>query len=242
MKYRVGKSNKKALLREESGHEIALFQSEFLANRCAELLNQQSVNNSLRLYSGIMAYFIKETKFCDFVISDYKGDKVADVRREHQLLAHEIQRVLSYDIISKLSVAEIKKVTTVKTKYKTKIITQVNGEETYELYKDGLSYTNSNKNNFSISVFIMLITILLGIFLKNILLIVCSVVLFGIIILYLKRVRYEQITIPTECTHDKQKLHDHINILNQRTVKKQLKELLLTKTTAKEIKLKNLKK
>lgn len=86
-------------------------------------------------------------------------------------------------------------------------------------------------------MYIMLITILLGIFLKNILLIVCSVVLFGMIIFYLKKIRYEQETIPTECTHDKEKLNAHIEMLKQRTVKKQLKELLLSKTVTKEIEL-----
>lgn len=241
MKYRVGKSNKKALLKEESGHEIALFQSEFLANRCAELLNQQSVNSSLRLYSDIMAHYIKRTKFGDFVISDYKGCKVADVRREHQLLAHEIQRVLSYDIISKLSVAEIKKVITVKTKYKIKAISQFNGEETYKLYKDTLFDYFAPKIIFTATIFSSLVLLFIYLYGTSMLelKIVFSIGVAGFWTTSLNfiRYRYEEQTLPTECTYDKQKLNAHIEMLKQRTIKNQLKKLLLSKTIQKRVEL-----
>lgn len=161
--YRVGKTNRKALL-DSSGHLIALFNSELLAEKCAKLLNLQEKKSALKTYNGVMAYYIGETKHCgDIYVSDYKGGFCCHIVKGKAETAKEIQRVLSYDIISKLSVKELKKVTKVKTKYKITEEEQIDGDTTYSLHKDTLDDVNLILLSISV-VMILTASILIAFF------------------------------------------------------------------------------
>lgn len=229
MKYRIGKSNKTALLFVPTGKEVANFESEYLANRCVELLNQQYYCDLFKNYQGVMAYYIKEERDW-FVISDYKGDKVANTNNE--FIASRIQKLLSYNIISKLSVKEIQKVTTVKAKFRIKTTTEINGEKTYSLYKDNLFA----KIPILVVMFCSIIIYVVAFYLKDVFFMVISAILLVLQLVFYNN-RFEEQIIPKESTTDTIKLSEHIEMLKQRIIKKQLKKLLLRKTTTKEVEL-----
>ncbi|PIZ52167.1 hypothetical protein COY27_01165 [Candidatus Woesearchaeota archaeon CG_4_10_14_0_2_um_filter_33_13] len=237
--YRTGKDNKKALLKA-SGHQIAFFESEYLAHRCAELLNMQETNTALKNYNGVIAYYISETKHNgEYIISDYKGKFVCRIENFQIEIAQEIQKLLSCDIIFNLSMEELKKVTKVKTKYKITVEEQINGDKTYTLYKDTWFEDNTDIR-LVLSTGLIIVLFLISIYRYNIFSIIAFFIAMFVCLLgcyWRITERYEKQTLPVgqEYTKSLELVKQHIELLNQRTIKEQLKKLLLSKQRKKEI-------